>query len=118
MDRDPRRGDQGVDHPGTARARRARLRAVARLAEVAPITVSRALRQPEKVSRHVRVRIDAAIARLTDGSYGRCITCGAKIPKSRLDAIPYAAHCVRCASEQEGSASNASITSRRRVLPR
>lgn len=62
--------------------------------------------------------IDAAIARLADGSYGRCIACGAAIPKSRLDAIPYAAHCVRCASELEATSSKASIPSRRRILPR
>ena len=43
----------------------------------------------------------AAIQRIEDGSYGRCGQCGEQIPKSRLDAIPYAADCVRCASQQE-----------------
>ena len=46
-------------------------------------------------------QIEAAIERIEDGSYGRCEKCGATIPKSRLDAIPYAAQCVRCASKQE-----------------
>ena len=46
-------------------------------------------------------QIEAAIARIEDGSYGRCETCGGRIRKSRLQAIPYAAQCVRCASEQE-----------------
>jgi DnaK suppressor protein len=46
-------------------------------------------------------QIEAAIQRIEDGSYGRCEECGAKIPKSRLDAIPYAAECERCASQQE-----------------
>lgn len=45
--------------------------------------------------------IEAAIARIENGSYGRCETCGVRIPHSRLDAIPYAAQCVRCASEHE-----------------
>jgi DnaK suppressor protein len=45
--------------------------------------------------------IEAAIQRIEDGAYGECETCGAKIPKSRLEAIPYAAQCVRCASQQE-----------------
>jgi DnaK suppressor protein len=45
--------------------------------------------------------IEAAIGRIEDGSYGRCEKCGEKIPKSRLDAIPYAARCVLCASQQE-----------------
>lgn len=46
-------------------------------------------------------QIEAAIQRIEDGSYGRCDECGEQIPKARLDAIPYAAECVRCASQQE-----------------
>ena len=46
-------------------------------------------------------QIEAAIERIEDGSYGRCQTCGMRIRKSRLQAIPYVAQCVRCASEQE-----------------
>ena len=46
-------------------------------------------------------KVEAAIERIENGSYGKCETCGVKIPKSRLEAIPYAAQCVRCASQQE-----------------
>ena len=46
-------------------------------------------------------QIDGALKRIEDGSYGRCEECGVKIPGSRLEAIPYAAQCVRCASQQE-----------------
>ena len=46
-------------------------------------------------------QIDAAIERIDDGSYGLCEKCGAKIPKARLEAIPYAAQCIRCASQRE-----------------
>jgi DnaK suppressor protein len=46
-------------------------------------------------------QIEAAIERIENGSYGECETCGVKIPKSRLEAIPYAAQCVRCASQKE-----------------
>ncbi len=46
-------------------------------------------------------QIEAAIQRIEDGSFGRCEECGGKIPKSRLDAIPYAAQCVQCASQRE-----------------
>ena len=46
-------------------------------------------------------QIDGALKRIEDGSYGQCEECGVKIPESRLEAIPYAAHCVRCASQQE-----------------
>jgi RNA polymerase-binding protein DksA len=46
-------------------------------------------------------QIKAAIQRIENGSYGRCQDCGKQIPKSRLDAIPYAADCVQCASREE-----------------
>jgi DnaK suppressor protein len=46
-------------------------------------------------------QIDGAIERIEDGSYGQCEECGGKIPKSRLEALPYAALCVCCASQQE-----------------
>ena len=46
-------------------------------------------------------QVEAAIQRIEDGGYGRCKKCGEAIPKNRLDAIPYAADCVRCASQQE-----------------
>ncbi len=45
--------------------------------------------------------IDRALERIKDGSFGRCEGCGSMIPKSRLEAIPYAALCVRCASQEE-----------------
>jgi RNA polymerase-binding protein DksA len=46
-------------------------------------------------------RIEAAVERIEDGSFGQCEECGRKIPEPRLEAIPYAALCVRCASQQE-----------------
>ncbi len=46
-------------------------------------------------------QVEAAIQRIEDGDYGWCEGCGEEIPKSRLNAIPYAAECVRCATEQE-----------------
>lgn len=46
-------------------------------------------------------QIDAAIDRIESGSYGLCEECGLKIPKARLAAVPYAAQCVQCASQQE-----------------
>ncbi len=38
--------------------------------------------------------IDAAIARIDEGTYGTCAKCGAVIPEERLDAIPYAVLCL------------------------
>jgi DnaK suppressor protein len=47
-------------------------------------------------------KVEAALERVEDGTYGVCEECGVKIPKKRLEAIPYAATCVRCASRREG----------------
>jgi DnaK suppressor protein len=48
-------------------------------------------------------QIDGALKRIEDGSYGQCEMCSGKIPESRLEAIPYAARCIHCASQQEES---------------
>jgi DnaK suppressor protein len=39
----------------------------------------------------------AALDRLDRGTFGRCEQCGKAIGKARLDAVPYARHCIRCA---------------------
>jgi DnaK suppressor protein len=40
--------------------------------------------------------IDAALARLEDGTYGRCTSCHRAIPFERLEARPWAALCIDC----------------------
>ena len=51
--------------------------------------------------RAVLSEIRAALGRIDDGSFGRCEECDTAISKARLEAIPYAALCVKCASRQE-----------------
>ncbi|MGO9113497.1 MAG: TraR/DksA family transcriptional regulator [Thermoguttaceae bacterium] len=46
-------------------------------------------------------KIQASLDRIEEGTYGACEECGAKIPKTRLNAIPYATLCVKCALQQE-----------------
>jgi DnaK suppressor protein len=46
-------------------------------------------------------KIEAALERIEDGVYGECEECGVKIPKTRLNAIPYSTLCVKCASQME-----------------
>ncbi|NDU71583.1 TraR/DksA family transcriptional regulator [Actinomadura sp. DSM 109109] len=41
--------------------------------------------------------IDAALARLRDGTYGLCERCGGQIGAERLDARPAARTCITCA---------------------
>ena len=45
--------------------------------------------------------IETALERVEDGTYGQCEECGARIPKTRLNAIPYTTMCVKCASQSE-----------------
>jgi DnaK suppressor protein len=40
--------------------------------------------------------IDAALARIVEGEYGKCINCGEPIQEKRLEAVPWARHCIRC----------------------
>ena len=42
-------------------------------------------------------RIDAALARIEDGSYGVCVNCGEDIAPARLEAVPDTPLCVNCA---------------------
>lgn len=45
--------------------------------------------------------IEVALEKIEDGVFGTCDGCEKPIAKSRLNAIPYAPLCIKCASEQE-----------------
>src|SRR5213594_4721702 len=40
--------------------------------------------------------IDEALVRMDDSGYGKCIRCGQAVPEKRLEAVPWARHCVPC----------------------
>jgi RNA polymerase-binding protein DksA len=40
--------------------------------------------------------VEAALQRLDDGTYGTCVECGHPIASERLDALPWASHCIGC----------------------
>ncbi len=46
-------------------------------------------------------RINIALERITDGSYGVCECCQKNIPLARLQAVPYATLCIKCQREME-----------------
>ncbi len=46
-------------------------------------------------------RINRALERMADGSYGLCDECGCAIPFERLKAEPMTRHCVACKSRWE-----------------
>ena len=49
-------------------------------------------------ARHQLAEVEAARARLADGTYGTCERCGEPIGEGRLEARPTARTCIRCAS--------------------
>ena len=52
----------------------------------------------DRATQHLAL-VDAALARLDDGSYGTCLRCGKPIAPERLEALPWAAHCIACQAE-------------------
>ena len=46
--------------------------------------------------------IDAALARIEDGTYGTCTECGREIAPERLEAHPWASLCIDDARRAEG----------------
>ena len=49
-----------------------------------------------ETAQSIRV-IQAALARIDDGTYGLCENCGEDIAPARLSAVPEATRCVDCA---------------------
>jgi len=46
-------------------------------------------------------KIDAALRRLEDGTYGDCFECGDQISEARLRALPFAVRCKDCEEARE-----------------
>ena len=42
-------------------------------------------------------KVQWALAKMDEGTYGICESCGKSIPLARLDALPYVTLCVDCA---------------------
>lgn len=52
--------------------------------------------------------IQQALERLDNGTYGKCVVCREPIPEKRLEAIPWAARCVK--DEEQLEQRNLSVT--------
>jgi DnaK suppressor protein len=48
-------------------------------------------------------KIDAALRRIGEGSYGVCFECGEKIAEARLRALPFAVRCRDCEEAREAA---------------
>ena len=45
--------------------------------------------------------IEAALRRMSEGTYGECVDCGQPIARGRLEANPSAARCIDCQERAE-----------------
>ena len=45
--------------------------------------------------------VQEALERLDRGTYGTCVACGGEMQQKRLDAVPWARHCIGCQEKQE-----------------
>jgi RNA polymerase-binding protein DksA len=49
----------------------------------------------DRARQHLEL-VDAALGRLDDGTFGTCQRCKRPIATERLEALPWAAHCIDC----------------------
>jgi RNA polymerase-binding protein DksA len=74
------------------------------MAETATTTLDREIDLTlEENARATLVKIDRALLKVEDGSYGKCDKCGRPIGDSRLEIAPYATLCVDCKRLEERS---------------
>ena len=51
--------------------------------------------------RFIMTLVDEALQRMDDNEYGVCVACGGEMQQKRLDAVPWARHCIGCQEKQE-----------------
>jgi DnaK suppressor protein len=59
-------------------------------------------------------KVDAALRRLEDGSYGDCYECGEEIAEARLRALPFAVRCKDCEEARENAERRERATAQKR----
>lgn len=45
--------------------------------------------------------VEEALGRIKNGGYGECVACHEELQQKRLEAVPWARHCVPCQEKQE-----------------
>jgi DnaK suppressor protein len=58
-------------------------------------------------------KINEALSRLEEGTYGRCFECGEDIAQARLRALPFAVRCKDCEEAREMAQQRERIQARR-----
>jgi len=65
------------------------------LADHASVTYDREVDDSlEENAEEILREIQIALGRIDEGTYGTCASCGAEIPRERLEAVPYATLCI------------------------
>src|SRR5713226_7175562 len=57
--------------------------------------------QQSSSARDLLILVQAALRREEEGEFGRCVECGQPVQKKRLEAVPWARHCMVCQELQE-----------------
>ena len=57
-------------------------------------------------------KIDQAILKLEEGTYGTCEDCGTEIAAARLKAVPFADRCIHCQERFEQRGAEDQVTTR------
>ena len=51
--------------------------------------------------REILQKVDEALQRVDHGGFGQCVECGDEINRKRLEAVPWASHCIVCQEKFE-----------------
>lgn len=57
--------------------------------------------QLSATERNIMRRIDEALDRIDRGQFGVCVECEKKVQIGRLEAVPWARHCIECQELQD-----------------
>ena len=70
--------------------------------DICTTTLSKEALFQQRDDRQLKVRMtEAALARIEQGTFGVCVSCGDDINPRRLDALPWTQYCLRCQQEVE-----------------
>jgi len=52
-------------------------------------------------NRRVLQLVNEALERMKNGTYGNCVACEEEVQQKRLEAVPWARHCIECQDKQD-----------------
>lgn len=52
-------------------------------------------------NRQILVLVNEALERIKNGDFGMCVECHDEVQSKRLDAVPWARHCIECQAKQD-----------------